>query len=218
MTPGPGRFVVVEGPDGAGKSTLVAALAERLRAAGEEPVLVREPGGTPAAEALRRELLDAPRRFEPLTELLYITAARADLVHHVIRPALESGRTVVSDRYDLSTAAYQGAGRGVDPATVALFNRAATGGLQPDLVLVLDVPAGIGTERQVASGRHRNRLDLEDAGFHQRVVAHYLAATGPMVRHLDGTLPAAQVSEAAWEVICRNWPGVFRRTVPQAHP
>ena len=90
MSQAGGRFIVVEGPDGAGKSTLVATLASRMRAAGVDPVVVREPGGTPAAEALRHELLEAPRQFEPLTELLYITAARADLVHRVIRPALQA--------------------------------------------------------------------------------------------------------------------------------
>ena len=211
MTPPSGCFIVVEGPDGAGKSTLVSALAARIREAGEEPVQVREPGGTPAAEALRRELLEAPRRFKPLTELLYITAARADLVHHLIRPGLEAGRVVLSDRYDLSTAAYQGAGRGIPADTVQLFNRAATGGLTPDLTLILDVPAEAGAQRQVASGKARDRLDLEEPGFTSRVAACYLAATGPGVRHLDGTRSPEMVAEAAWNVICRNWPGRFSR-------
>ena len=211
MTGSAGCFVVVEGPDGAGKSTLVAALATLLRSAGEAPVLVREPGGTPVAEALRRELLDAPRQFEPLTELLYITAARADLVYHVIRPGLEQGRVVLSDRYDLSTAAYQGAGRGIPAETVELFNRAATGGLAPDLTLVLDVPVEVGAQRQIDSGKGRDRLDLEETGFRRRVAASYLAAKGSGVRHFDGTQTPDLVAEAAWNAICRNWPHRFGR-------
>jgi dTMP kinase len=204
-----GRFIVVEGPDGAGKSALVAALAEAMISMGQQPVVVREPGGTPVAEALRRELLDRSRHFHPLTELLYITAARADHVHHVIGPALARGATVVSDRFELSTQAYQVAGRGVDPATADLFNQAATAGLRADLTIVIDVPARVGMERQVRAGKRQDRLDLEDPEFQARVVSAYLAAAGPGVRHLDGTKDPHEVFQAAWKLFEERWPDSF---------
>ena len=205
-----GRFIVVEGPDGAGKSVLVAALAERMRRQNHHPVVVREPGGTRLAEALREALLDRSRPFRPLTELLYITAARADHVHHVIEPALAEGKTVLSDRFDLSTYAYQVAGRGVSPETAELFNQAATGGMTPDLTIILDVPVRVGVERQVGSGKLRDRLDLEEAGFQARVADAYLAAGGPTVRHLDGTQAPDKVSQGAWELLHERWPEIFR--------
>jgi dTMP kinase len=205
-----GRFIVVEGPDGAGKSVLVAALAERMRAEGHDPIVVREPGGTTVAEALRQELLDRSRPFQPLTELLYITAARADHVHHVIEPALGRGKTVLCDRFELSTHAYQVAGRGVSKETAELFNQAATGGLRPDLTIVIDVPARVGMERQVASGKRQDRLDLEDTDFQARVVEAYLAANGPGVRHLDGTKDRNTVFQDAWALLQERWPDSFR--------
>jgi dTMP kinase len=195
----PGFFLVLEGPEGAGKSTLGAALARRMREIGVEPVLVREPGGTPAAEHVRQAFLDPASRFEPVSELLFVTAARANLIHEVIRPALQAGRVVLSDRFDLSTAAYQGAGRGLDPAVVELVNRCATGGLMPDLTLVLDVPPAVGRARQSAAGKAKDRMEQEDAAFHERVAAAYLGAAGPGIFHLDGTQPPAAVLEAAWE-------------------
>jgi dTMP kinase len=205
-----GRFIVVEGPDGAGKSVLVAALAERMRAEGHDPIVVREPGGTTVAEALRQELLDRSRTFQPLTELLYITAARADHVHHVIEPALARGKTVLCDRFELSTHAYQVAGRGVSKDTAELFNQAATGGLRPDLTIVIDVPARVGMERQVTSGKRQDRLDLEDTNFQGRVVEAYLAANGPGVRHLDGTKDRNTVFQDAWALLHERWPDSFR--------
>jgi dTMP kinase len=215
MTRPVGRFIVVEGPDGAGKTMLVGALAERIRAAGQDPVVIREPGGTRAAEALRQELLDRERAFQPLTELLYLTAARADLVHHVIRPALASGRIVLSDRFDLSTRAYQMAGRGLSRETVELFNQAATGGLTPDLTIIIDVPARVGMERQLAAGKRQDRLDLEDEAFQARVVAAYLAANGPAVRHLDGTMDREQVIETAWRFLGDRWPDFSNSLEPR---
>jgi dTMP kinase len=205
-----GRFIVVEGPDGAGKSALVAALAGEMKTQGLDPVVVREPGGTIVAEALRHELLDHSRTFRPLTELLYITAARADHVHHVIEPALARGKTVLCDRFELSTQAYQVAGRGVDQETANLFNQAATGGLRPDLTIVIDLPARVGMERQISGGKRQDRLDLEGAEFQARVVAEYLAAEGPGVRHLDGTRDRQAVFQAAWQLLHEQWPDFFR--------
>jgi dTMP kinase len=209
MTSRTGTFIVIEGPDGAGKSVLTHALADRMRQRGLAPTVIREPGGTPAAEALRKEVLDRSRHFDPIAELLYITAARADLVHHVIRPGLERGGIVLSDRYQMSTFAYQVAGRGVDQGTATLLNSAATGGLEPDLTIVLDVSATHGMERQLAAGKRRDRLDLQDPGFQDRVTRYYLAANGPSVRHLDGTRNPGQVVDDAWRLLAERWPDIF---------
>ncbi len=196
-----GTFLVVEGPDGAGKSTLVSALAARLREAGIEPVLVREPGGTPAAERIREAILEAGGQFEAETELLFIAAARAHVVESVIRPALALDRVVLSDRYALSTDAYQGAGRGIPADVVHTVNACATRGLQPDLTIILDVSPDVGKARQLAGGKSLDRLDQEDLSFRRRVADAYLAARGEGVRHLDGTLPVDVLVDLAWEAI-----------------
>jgi dTMP kinase len=196
-----GFFLVLEGPEGGGKSTLARGLAARMRAVGIEPVEVREPGGTPAAEALRSALLRDDRHWAAETELLYFAAARADLVAEVIRPALDEDRVVVADRFDLSTQAYQVGGRGLPAPQVEWINHAATGGLSPDLTLVLDVPPEVGVERQIAGGKQRDRLDRESEDFHRRVRAVYLAAAGPTVVHLDATQPPAVLGDAAWRAL-----------------
>lgn len=191
-----GRFVVLEGPEGSGKSTLARRLGEWLRERGVDPLIVREPGSTPVAEALRAELLDADRDWTPEMELLYYVTARADHVTRVIRPALAAGRLVISDRYEMSTRAYQGAGRGVDRDHLEWVNRIATGGLAPDLTLVLELPADTGLERVRASGRQRDRLDRESLEFHRRVADYYHTVRGPSIRHLDATLPPDELLQA----------------------
>lgn len=204
-----GFFLVLEGPEGAGKSTLARTLAARLRDAGIEPVVVREPGGTPAAEALRAELLHDERTWTAEAELLYIAAARADLVAKVIGPALRDGRVVISDRFDLSTHAYQVGGRGLPRDEVSWVNRAATGGLTPDLTLVLDISPEAGRARQLAGGKNRDRLDREDPAFHQRVNAVYREARGPGLVHLDAALPADALAESAWRALGASRPDLF---------
>jgi len=203
-----GFFVVLEGPEGAGKTTLARQLAERFRAAGHDPVMVREPGGTPAAEALRQELLHADRSWTPERELLYLAAARADLVGQIIRPALDAHRVVLSDRYDLSTMAYQAAGRGLPLPMVSWVNTAATGGLRPDLTLILDLASEVGSARQLAGGKRRDRLDREPLEFHRRVAARYREEAGPGVVHLDATMSPGELAERAWAAILAARPAL----------
>lgn len=196
-----GLFVAIEGPEGAGKSSLTAALTERLRAAGHEVVAVREPGGTPVAEAARAAFLDPALDAAPLAEVFLLLAARADLVAKVIRPALARGAVVLCDRYDLSTEAYQIAGRGLEAAAVRAANRLATGGLRPDVTLVVNVPAAVGRARQAAQKKAPDRLEQADPAFHERVVAAFQAAQGPGVVHLDGTAGRETVEAAAWQAL-----------------
>jgi dTMP kinase len=205
-----GFFLVLEGPEAAGKSTLAQSLARRMRDDGTDPVMVREPGGTPVAEALRHELLDAAREWTPAMELLYLVTARADLVTRVIRPALVAGRTVLSDRYDLSTIAYQGAGRELPLEFVRQANDAATGRLVPDLTLVLDLDPDVARARQLRAGKGLDRLEREPADFHQRVAAAYRSANGAGVRHIAaGTSPDA-VLATAWRMVFEARPMQFR--------
>jgi dTMP kinase len=206
---GGGFFVVLEGPEGSGKSTLLGPLAERMRESGIDPVVVREPGGTRAAEVARQALLDPEHPLGPLAELFLYLAARADLVQTIIRPALKAGRVVLSDRYALSTEAYQMVGRGIDPALVRVANRAAMQDVQPDLTLILDLPAELGQQRQKAAGKRQDRLDRESADFHRRVVAYYLSVQGDGVRHLDGRLPPDRLLQTAWSEVRAAAPATF---------
>jgi dTMP kinase len=204
-----GLFVVLEGPEGSGKSTLMEPLAARMRERGVDPVVVREPGSTRAAEIAREALLDPAHPVGPLAELFLYLAARADLVQRVVSPALAEGRTVLSDRFALSTEAYQMIGRGLPPEVVLPANKAAAGGLQPDLTLILDLPPGAGRARQEAAGKQLDRLDREDPEFLERVSDYYLAVRGDGVRHLDGRLPPDRLLQAAWAEVVRMAPERF---------
>ncbi len=200
----PGLFVTFEGGEGSGKTTVLRRLEARLRARGLDPLVTREPGGTPLAEGVRALLLAEAFAPGALAEALLMEAARADLVATLIRPALAAGRVVLCDRYADSTLAYQGGGRGLDGAMLAEWNRVATGGLVPDLTLLFDLPPELGLSRRAGAAGETNRLDREDLAFHTRVhhAYHALAAAAP-ARWL--TLDARETPEViearAWEAL-----------------
>src|SRR5438874_13827816 len=196
---GSGLFLVVEGPEGAGKSTLVRSLAARLHAEGHPVVTVREPGGTPVAEAARKVVLKFPHAMTPAAELFLFLTARTDLVQRVVRPALEAGDVVIADRYNLSTMAYQVAGGGLPHDAVEHAIRLATGGLAPDVTLVLDVPVEVGRERQRAAHKVQDRFERQDDAFHRRVRQAYRQARGPGGGPPHGTAAKKGVLHGAWQ-------------------
>lgn len=200
----PGLFVTFEGGEGSGKSTQVARLAARLRALGLDPLVTREPGGTPVGEGIRALLLDRKRRPAPLTEALLMVASRAELTGAVLRPALAAGRIVLCDRYGDSTLAYQGGGRGIAHELLVAWNRAATGDLVPALTLLFDVPVPMGLDRRHAAAGATNRLDRESAEFHERVRARYLElakAEPGRWRVVDGTVAEDELEARVWEIV-----------------
>jgi len=172
-----GKFLSFEGIDGCGKSTQLRLLASDLRMRGFDVITTREPGGTPFGNRLREVLLDVEEQVDPLAELLVFAADRAQHVRKQIRPAIETGRIVLSDRYADATAAYQGEGRGFAKRTVNMAIQLATSGLKPDLTLLFDLPVEIAlsrTKQRHDDGYKADRLDIEDMGFYERVRQAYL--------------------------------------------
>ena len=177
----PGRFISVEGIDGAGKSTQIAALADRLVARGHEVMRSREPGGSPGAEMIRRLLVEGdPDRWSPETEILLFTAARRDHLERTILPALARGAVVLSDRFADSTRVYQGAARADLRATVDALHRLMIG-IEPDLTLVLDMDPAAALTRGLARASGEDRFEDMGLGFQQRLRAGFraLAADEP---------------------------------------
>ncbi len=201
-----GLFVSIEGGEGAGKSTVIAALRDALAAASHEVVLTREPGGTPEGEAIRALLLDPARTLEPEAELLLMFAARAQLVRRVIVPALARGAAVVADRFTDASFAYQGGGRGLDMGRIAELERWVAG-IRPELTFLLDVGVDQGMARARARGGEPDRIESEQNGFFERVRATYLAraAAEPerfrvidASRPVDAVLADVRMHLAAW--------------------
>jgi dTMP kinase len=194
-------FITVEGIEGCGKSTLVAGLAERLRAQGNETIVTREPGGTPTGDAIRAVFLTPGLHVSPLAEALLINASRAQHVLELIAPALKRGATVICDRFTDSTLAYQGYGRGVDLAFLQEMCDAATGGLVPHRTFILDLPVPVSRERVAArDGEAADRMELQDENFYERARIGFLelAKAAPRYRVLDATKsPRELIAEAA---------------------
>jgi dTMP kinase len=192
-------FITLEGPEGAGKSTNREYLAERLRAAGIEVLLTREPGGTPLAERIRDVLLTPVEEvMNADTELLLVFAARAQHLATVIRPALERGAVVLCDRFTDSTYAYQGAGRGLSLARIAALEDFVQGELRPDLTLVFDLPVDVGLARASARGR-LDRFEQEGQAFFQKVREAFLARAAAAPQRyvlVDAAQPLAQVQQS----------------------
>ncbi|MFN2106761.1 MAG: dTMP kinase [Candidatus Promineifilaceae bacterium] len=175
-------FITLEGPEGSGKSTQALMLAQFLSDNGFSVVTTREPGGTSIGYQIRGVLHDvANEEMESETEFLLYSASRAQLVREVIRPALLESKVVLCDRYADSSIAYQGYGRGLDLDTLLAVTEFATGGLVPDLTLLLDIDVEQGLSRRIDGDEEMNRLDLQEIAFHQRVREgyHQLAAAGP---------------------------------------
>ena len=202
-----GLLISIEGPDGAGKTTVLEALLPRLREVyPAQVVTTREPGGVAIAEQIREVILDVDNTaMDAKTELLlYIAARRQHLVEKVL-PELEKGNMVIMDRFIDSSVAYQGAGRGLNKTEIAWLNAYATDGHKPDVTLLFDVDSETGLERIAANGeREVNRLDLEKLDMHQRVRKGYLdlAMVEPeRIKLIDASQPFDKVIEDAWQII-----------------
>lgn len=206
---GRGFFLVLEGVEGAGKTTQARLLSRWMAERRIAHSIGREPGGTRVGEAIRRVLLDAPGTEIPAeTELLLLLAARAAFVRDVVRPALMRGEVMVADRFELSSLAYQGRGRGLDSDAVRAMNAFATGAVRPDLTLVLDLPVAAGLARQSRAGKARDRIEGEGEVWLERVREAYrtLAAGDERVRLIDASGTEADVGR------------VIRKTVEDALP
>jgi dTMP kinase len=206
----PGRFIVVEGGDGAGKGGVVASLAAALADAGHPVLTTREPGGTPEGLQLRALLLaEAGPVWEQEAELLLMTAARVQHVRRVIKPAMAAGTVVVCDRFVGSTLAYQGAGRGLPAALILDLHRRLVDDVWPDLTIVLDVDPAVGLARSrrrlAADGRDEGRFEDLDLAFHQRVRQSFLdqaAAHPARTAVVDAAQPLAQVQQDVIDRVC----------------
>jgi dTMP kinase len=205
-------FIVLEGVEGSGKSTQARLLGDWLQRRGIDSVIAREPGGTRVGEEIRQVLLHGGDDVPATTELLLMLAARAAFVEHVVRPALDRGAVVVSDRFELSSFAYQGYGRRLPLDQVRAANAMATGGLRPDLTIVLDVPHEEGAARRTRAGASADRIERAGAAFHRDVAEAYrlLAKSEPGVVTLAGTDVPDAVHEAITRLLESRYPETFR--------
>jgi len=203
-----GFLISFEGIDGAGKTTQLNRLIGHLQGLGYEAALLREPGGTAISEKIRELLLDARNQIEPMAEALLYAAARAQLVQEIVKPMLNDGIIILADRFIDSTIAYQGYGRGLDINQLSEINLMATGGLEPELTFLLDIPASLAAERR--RGSVPDRLEKEGIEFQSRVRDGYMAlAMGvDRIRVIDGTLPPEQITERIIEMVTLFLKGV----------
>lgn len=209
-----GFFISFEGSEGCGKSTQIQFLAEHLTAAGREPLLVREPGGTPLGESVRHLLKHAAegREMTPEAELLLFAASRAQLVRQTILPALEAGRVVISDRFLDSTTVYQGVARQIDAAEVAQINHFAAGARRPDVTYLLDMDAATAFARARRRSAEPDRMEEEPLAFYEAVRQGYLAlaAREPgRVCVLDASRAPEEIARAIQEDLHQRSHGLF---------
>lgn len=207
----PGRFITFEGGEGAGKSTQVQLLGQRLRDAGIDVVTTREPGGSPGAEILRHVILSgAAKPLGPLMEASLFAAARADHLDTTIRPALAAGKWVVCDRFADSTRAYQGALGQIDAGLLAELERVTVGSTRPDLTLVLDVSAEEGLRRAAVrsgAGAGADRFESEGLGFHTQLREAFLAIARNEPKRcvvIDGRQDVQMIADQVWQAVCRR--------------
>ncbi|MCB1624924.1 MAG: dTMP kinase [Pseudomonadales bacterium] len=200
-----GRFITVEGIEGAGKSSIMAAIVESLEHRGLTVCATREPGGTALAERVRAIVLEpGAETISSTTETLLMFAGRGIHLDNRVRPALAAGSWIVCDRFTDATRAYQGAGRGVSSDFIESLARAVHGDLVPDVTLLVDVPVGLGLTRARSRGNAADRIEAETVAFFERVRAHYLslAANEPRrFRVIDGMQPLEQVRLAACRAV-----------------
>ncbi|HXN77036.1 MAG TPA: dTMP kinase [Gemmatimonadaceae bacterium] len=216
-----GKLIVFEGAEGAGKSTQIRLLAERLTKARISRIAVREPGGTPVGDAIRGILLHPEQEITDATEALLFMASRAELIAREILPSLVEGKVVLLDRFFLSTYAYQIFGRGLPEPEVRAANRLATAGLVPDITLLLDVPAAEGLGRADARGS-RDRMERSDDDFHQRVTSAFRQFADPRWQHshpecgpiklIDGTGDEITVHKRVIALLASAFPQSFGST------
>ena len=213
-----GPLIVFEGAEGAGKSTQLKLLAERLTARGDDVVAVREPGGTVVGDEIRRLLLDPASDIAPRTEALLFMASRAQLVEREVRPAIARGATVLVDRFFLSTYAYQGAGRGLSHDELRVANSLATRGLVPDLTLLIALPVEDGLARALGRGE-QDRMERAELDFHVRVADAFAAFAEPVWQRanpecgpivlIDGRGAPEAVFARVLAALGERWPETF---------
>jgi len=206
-------FITFEGSEGCGKSTQVQRLAARLKRTGISHLVTREPGGTEIGETIRELLQFAPQSIgmTPHAELLLFEASRSQLVREKIKPALEHGLCVISDRFFDSTTVYQGVARKLDRQIVEQLNAFAIGDCRPDVTFVLDVDPGIAHSRMRHTARRPDRMEQESTEFYERVREAYreLAVREPnRIVLIDGSRPEDNIEDEIWEIICRRFPAL----------
>ena len=209
MSQVPGRFITLEGGEGTGKSTQVRRLGARLREKGIDVVLTREPGGSPGAEQIRKLVVEGDgARWTPITETLLVYAARADHVARTIGPALAQGQWVISDRFNDSSFAYQGAGRGVPRETIRRIDAVVLDDFHPDLTLVLDLPVEVGLARAGARGGNETRFESLGLEFHERMRQAFLDIArrqGDRCRIIDAAADEDGVAAAIWAAVQKRF-------------